>query len=151
MEMRPHVREDIHWLTGRLLRFGDVLPDDLTRCLRAVWDELEEVAHEEWADSYLSYLSVACAIEGRIARGELVPGEALPVQRELARQFCVGEATVRRAVKKLAGRNLVYRRGSRIIITDAASDLAKTLEPRRSRLGTTCPAALASAPVDRRS
>jgi DNA-binding GntR family transcriptional regulator len=128
-----------------------VLPEDLTRRLRTVWDELEEIAHEEWADSYLSYISVACAIEGRIARGELAPGEPLPVQRELARQFCVGQATVRRAVNKLANRNLVCRKGSRIIITDAAPALAKALQPRRSRLGTTCPAALASAPVAQHS
>jgi Bacterial regulatory proteins, gntR family len=136
METRPLIRRQIHVLTERLLQFADVLPEDLTRHLWAMWEELEEISHEEWAASYIPYISVACKIEAWIARGELAPGEPLPIQRELARQFCVSESTIRRATKKLANRNLVRHKGGRIIITDTASDSSsRSLTATRSGYG----------------
>jgi GntR family transcriptional regulator len=47
-------------------------------------------------------------LEGRIARGELAPGEQLPTERELRDEFGVSRVTVRRALASLTEDGLVY-------------------------------------------
>ena len=56
------------------------------------------------------YLRVARQIEGWIRRGELVEGQVLPGERELASEFGVSRATLRRALHTLEGRHLLSRR-----------------------------------------
>ena len=47
---------------------------------------------------------------GRIADGHAKPGEALPTEEELCRQYGVSRITVRRAIADLAARGLVSRK-----------------------------------------
>jgi len=54
--------------------------------------------------------SIAKAIEERILAGELLPGHALPTERDMASQFQVGRATVQAALGELASKNLIFRR-----------------------------------------
>lgn len=54
-----------------------------------------------------SHVSVADALRRRIALGGFVPGERLPVERELAEMLGVGRATLRRALRLLADEGLV--------------------------------------------
>ncbi len=55
---------------------------------------------------------VADAIRGRLAQGELRPGDRLPPERVLAEQLGVGRMTVRQALRDLAAEGLlVTRRG----------------------------------------
>lgn len=56
------------------------------------------------------YLRVARQIEDWIVRGELVEGQVLPGERDLASEFGVSRATLRRALHSLEGRQLLSRR-----------------------------------------
>ena len=47
-------------------------------------------------------------LEGRIARGDLAPGEQLPTERELRDEFGVSRVTVRRALASLTDDGLVH-------------------------------------------
>lgn len=47
-------------------------------------------------------------IAGRIARGDLAPGEQLPTERELVATFGVSRVTVRRAIAALTDDGLIY-------------------------------------------
>ncbi len=59
------------------------------------------------------YLQLKAAIEEKIQRGQLAPGEALPSERNLAEALGVSRLTVRRAIDELvAGGVLVRRQGS---------------------------------------
>jgi GntR family transcriptional regulator len=55
------------------------------------------------------YLRIADALRVRIRRGELIPGERLPNQRQLAREFSVTLMTLRQALELLERENLVRR------------------------------------------
>ena len=49
-------------------------------------------------------------VAGRIAAGELAPGQKLPAERDLADQWGIGYQTVRRAMRELRERGLVVSR-----------------------------------------
>ena len=49
-------------------------------------------------------------VAGRIARGELVPGQKLPAERDLADEWGIGYQTVRRTMRELRLRGLVVSR-----------------------------------------
>lgn len=53
---------------------------------------------------------LGAALTERIFRGELKPGDALPTEQALAREFSVSPGTVRQAVMDLVGLGLVYRK-----------------------------------------
>ena len=53
------------------------------------------------------YYQVAEILRGRIAAGELQPGDAIPTEEELQRLFGISRATVRQAVRELVGEGLV--------------------------------------------
>lgn len=54
-----------------------------------------------------AYLAVAGHIEARVGSGELAPGSQLPPERELAEEYGVAYATVRRAMQVLRERGVV--------------------------------------------
>jgi GntR family transcriptional regulator len=54
------------------------------------------------------YLQVADEIAGRITRGELLPGRPVPSEKYMQQEFDVSRGTVRKAVKELQRRKLVY-------------------------------------------
>jgi DNA-binding GntR family transcriptional regulator len=49
-------------------------------------------------------------VAGRIASGELTPGQKLPAERDLADQWQIGYQTVRRAMRELRERGLIVSR-----------------------------------------
>ena len=49
-----------------------------------------------------SWREIRDSIAGRIAQGELQPGEKLPIEPELCREYGVGRHSVRRAIRELA-------------------------------------------------
>lgn len=60
---------------------------------------------------------IAAEIESLITQAELRPGDRLPAERELARQFNVSRPSIREAVKALEGRGLVrVRHGQGVFI-----------------------------------
>ncbi|MEX0734944.1 MAG: GntR family transcriptional regulator [Steroidobacteraceae bacterium] len=66
-----------------------------------------------------AYLRVSEAIRSRILRRELLEGQPLPTETELARQFEVNRSTVREALRKLESNGLLGRRrgGKRLYVT----------------------------------
>ena len=54
-----------------------------------------------------AYQVLADALRARILTGELVPGEKLPIEPVLSRQYGVSRSTVREALRVLASQNLV--------------------------------------------
>ena len=66
-----------------------------------------------------AYWRVSEAIRARILRRELVEGQPLPTETELARQFEVNRSTVREALRKLESNGLLGRRrgGKRLYVT----------------------------------
>lgn len=68
------------------------------------------------------YIQVQQRLLARIHSGELVPGERLPSEAELCRQFGVSRITVRRALAELASQGYVRSRGG-------FGHIVQTLEP----------------------
>jgi len=62
------------------------------------------------AGEALRYRAVAHELEGRIASGELRPGQRISGENELARSFKVSRVTVRAALALLENKNLIVRR-----------------------------------------
>jgi GntR family transcriptional repressor for pyruvate dehydrogenase complex len=61
---------------------------------------------------------VSIALEGRIARGEIKPGEQLPVEKALAETFGVSRAVIREAVARLkADGRVETRQGAGAFVT----------------------------------
>jgi GntR family transcriptional repressor for pyruvate dehydrogenase complex len=60
-----------------------------------------------------AYQQVAERIADAVVAGELLPGEPLPNERDLSRQFRVSRATIREALRALQARGLVVSSGSR--------------------------------------
>lgn len=76
------------------------------------------------------YEQIARAIRLRIVAGELVPGDRLPNERELAQSYGVSRNVVREAVRALAKDGLVeVRQGSGTYVSDGTSNaLGDSLE-----------------------
>jgi GntR family transcriptional regulator, transcriptional repressor for pyruvate dehydrogenase complex len=70
-----------------------------------------------------AYRRVSAAIEEKILRRSLRPGDALPTETELARQFGVNRSTVREALRQLESSGLVDRvnGGKRLLVTRPGS------------------------------
>lgn len=56
------------------------------------------------------YVQAADYVAARIAAGELVPGQRLPSERDLAIEWGIGYLTARHAVQELKERGLVVSR-----------------------------------------
>lgn len=61
----------------------------------------------DWRSDEYVYVQLADVIAERIGRGELVPGERLPSEVELADEYGIARLTARRAVRLLVERGLV--------------------------------------------
>ena len=59
---------------------------------------------------------IAGDLQSRIAEGKLKPGERVPPERSLCVSFGVGRTTIREALKSLAVRGLISRRGRGVIV-----------------------------------
>jgi GntR family transcriptional repressor for pyruvate dehydrogenase complex len=59
---------------------------------------------------------IAGDLQSQIAAGKLKPGERVPPERSLCVSFGVGRTTVREALKSLAVRGLISRRGRSVIV-----------------------------------
>ena len=69
------------------------------------------------------YERIASQIEQRIAAGELKPGDQLPSENELAKQFAVSRTAVREAIKALREQRMVeVRPGKGTFITKGVPD-----------------------------
>ena len=53
---------------------------------------------------------ILAQLEAMILEGNLLPGQQLPPERELAKQFSVSRPSLREAIQKLEAKNLVVRR-----------------------------------------
>ncbi len=58
-------------------------------------------------NSLLLWQKIVKDLEGKIASGDLVPGERLPTENNLAKHYQVNRHTVRRAIRELVLQNLV--------------------------------------------
>jgi DNA-binding FadR family transcriptional regulator len=88
-----------------------------------------------------AYWRVSEAIRARILRRELVEGQSLPTETELARQFEVNRSTVREALRKLESHGLLGRRrgGKRLYVTRPTREavgggLSEAFELHRARV-----------------
>lgn len=85
-----------------------------------------------------AYRALADALRGQILRGELRPGDRLPVEPELCRQYDVSRSTVREALRVLSTEHLLTTRrgvggGSFVTDPDPAA-ISASLESGLSRL-----------------
>ena len=62
--------------------------------------------------------NIANDLQNQIVQGKLNPGDRLPAERSLCVNFGVGRTTIREALKSLAVRGLITRRGRAVIIAD---------------------------------
>ena len=72
------------------------------------------------------YEQIVDQIEGRILSGELKPGDKLPPERELAKQFRVSRTVMREAMKALTIKGLVeIHPGRGTLVTDTTSSAVR--------------------------
>jgi len=57
-------------------------------------------------------------LQNQLAQGKLKPGERLPPERTLCVSFGVGRTTIREALKSLAVRGLITKKGRGVIVAD---------------------------------
>ena len=62
--------------------------------------------------------NIANDLQNQIVQGKLNPGDRLPAERSLCVNFGVSRTTIREALKSLAVRGLITRRGRAVIVTD---------------------------------
>lgn len=75
-------------------------------------------------------IQVAEAIRQQVVDGTLEPGEALPAERELARQMAVNRSTVREALHRLEGMGLVtIHQGGATRVNDVLVDAGLRILP----------------------
>jgi DNA-binding transcriptional MocR family regulator len=97
-------------------------------------DELARVLGDWMAAPGALYRQLAAALAGAVSAGELVAGDRLPSERDLARCLHLSRATVVAAYDELRGRGLVESRqgsGSRIAAPDDRGPAAVTKRLRR--------------------
>ena len=68
---------------------------------------MSEATGSGYDPSVLEYMRIAQAIEDRIRRGELRPGDKLPSEHAIAAEYEVAYSTARRAMKELRDRGLI--------------------------------------------
>ena len=68
---------------------------------------MPEPTEGRYSASVLEYMRVAQAIEDKVARGVLRPGDKLPAEQALAEEYGVAYNTIRRAMKELRERGLI--------------------------------------------
>ena len=69
------------------------------------------------------YLQLRDALAERIAHGEWKPGNAIPNESDLAREFGVSSGTMRKALDMMEGEHLLTRRQGRgTFVNDQSSD-----------------------------
>ncbi len=73
----------------------------------------------ERLDLQPAYRTVAAAVEEQIVDGRIKPGQRLPSETELARQFGVNRSTVREALRALEQDGLVRRASRRGLVVSA--------------------------------
>ena len=71
---------------------------------------------------------IAGDLQNRIAEGKLKPGERVPPERSLCVSFGVGRTTIREALKSLAVRGLISRRGRSVIVNRPEQAAAPALD-----------------------
>ena len=71
------------------------------------------------------YGAVASALRDRIKRGEFQPGDLLPSEPELCRQFCVSRHTVRSALRALSDQGLIVSQRGRGSIVQSANPVGR--------------------------
>lgn len=76
-----------------------------------------------------AYRAVSDDLRKRIVRGEVRPGEALPIEGDLASRYGVHRSTVREGLRQLEQDGLVRREGKKLIVTiPSHNDLASAAE-----------------------
>lgn len=78
-----------------------------------------------------AYRIVSDRLQELIVRGELAPGDPLPVETELAEQFGVNRSTVREGIRQLESDGLVRREGRKRLHVAIPDEMA--LAPRVTR------------------
>lgn len=79
------------------------------------------------------YRQIAAALREAVERGELGPGERLPSESELMRQFGVAQGTVRNALSLLRGEGLVVAEHGRGVYVRARPRLRRLAHDRFAR------------------
>ncbi len=94
------------------------------------WEDVEagfvtepEIAFEPISRETVS-AQIRSQLHGRIASGELAPGQQMPSERDLADQFQVARTSVREAMQGLLSLGLVERRGNRSYVAEHLPDVA---------------------------
>ena len=73
---------------------------------------------------------LAAVLQSAIERGDLAPGDALPTEAEMVRQYGVSRTVVREAVSRLKSTGLlVSRQGSGVFVAQAAANRPLVLDP----------------------
>ncbi len=76
-----------------------------------------------------AYRVVADDLRQRILRGEAQPGDALPIEAELAQKYGVHRSTMREGLRHLEQDGLLRRDGKKLVVTiPSHDDLARTAE-----------------------
>jgi len=76
-----------------------------------------------------AYRVVSDHLRQRIVGGEILPGQALPIEADLSGHYGVHRSTVREALRQLEQDGLVQRMGKRLVVTvPQQSDLTRTAE-----------------------
>ena len=76
-----------------------------------------------------AYRVVADDLRQRILRGEVQPGESLPIETELAQKYGVHRSTMREGLRHLEQDGLLRREGKKLVVTiPSHGDLARAAE-----------------------
>lgn len=79
-----------------------------------------------WAPAYRA---VYDDLRQRIVRGDIQPGDALPIEATLSSQYSVHRSTVREGLRQLEQDGLLQRMGKRLVVTvPRQADLARAAE-----------------------
>ena len=80
------------------------------------------------------YYQLEHILRTQIESGEAVPGQRLPTEQELSRQYHISRATVRQALAALVSEGLLYRRqGKGTFVTERPSRRGRRSSPASPR------------------